>query len=165
MEIYNPDNIKEFRPNSKISNKIASICNKYKIKPNVQVYKSSDKINYRGLTLGNTITLHWSDMETAKSIIWVFCHEARHYIIAKKPRVFEPIEALEIEIASRVKRRKLHKMSVKSVYQTLIDIGMIEAICDLFATEEVGKDYGASWYNIRLKNKARREKNVGSNKN
>ena len=158
MYIYNPENIKEFKPNSKIVNDLEKICQKYKMKPNIQVFKSLEDKDYRGLTFGNNITLYWSDLETPKSIAWVFCHEIRHLMMAKKPKVFEDLENLELALAEKIRKRKITKMSVRSTYKILYEIGITETICDLFATEEVGKDYGADWYGIRLKTKARRKK-------
>jgi len=153
ITIENTQDIPQFRPNSKLCNRISEICTKHNTLPTIQVFRAKDNLDYRGIAFLDRVTLYWSSLETTDSMLWVFCHELRHVIINLNPKLYDVIESREITIAETLNKKRLDKMSVRRAYRTLYSIGLTETICDLFATEEIGKDYGDFWHSNRVKAK------------
>lgn len=152
IKIYNSENIPQFKPGRKIPNQINVMCRKYKAKPVVKVFRRPAKnFQYRGVTIENHITLYWSNLETTESILWVFAHELRHLLINRTRWLTEALAIKELQLLESITRKKLENMSVSKANSSIYNnIGVTEIICDIFATEEIGKDYGDLWYMKRL---------------
>jgi hypothetical protein len=161
IDVKNPDNIKAFGHNSMLCKKMRFLCDRMQLEPRVQAFKASKiqlKEGVRGATYEDLITLYWSDLETESSLLWVFCHELRHYMMWKAPKLFQRVFETEEAIIKALSKKSTKRLSLSREGRLFYYLKPTEIVGDLFANEILGRDYGDDWYEIRQKRRKAKRK-------
>lgn len=163
FNIENEDGISMFRKSSALCNKIEKACKRYGVTPNIRVYHKS-KGDTRGVYCQGSITLLCSKPETPTSMFWVFLHELKHHIMEINPKLYTEYFIADEVLLDVMSQGRIGKLSTQNQMMIVHDIIPTEVLCNAFATEELQKDYGISWYQRRKQQLKTRKKNVKSNR-
>ena len=155
--LENVDDLAVFKPTSEIYKKIHAICNRFKEFPTIRVF-SKDSGEDRGVYYRDIITMYWSRPETSSSMFWVFLHEFKHHLMEKNVKLYKEYFAGDEIMIELLCHKKIGKLSIHKQLSLLHDLRPTEVICNSFATEIVGKDYGVSWYQRRKRQIEKRKK-------
>ena len=155
--LENVDNLAMFRSGSMTYKKIHAVCERFKEFPTIRIF-SKDSGEDRGVYYRDTITMYFSKPETSTSMFWVFLHEFKHHMMEQNIKLYREFFAADELLIEVLCNKSIEKLSADKQMGLLHDLRPTEVICNNFATEVIGKDYGAYWYQRRKRQIEKRKK-------
>lgn len=150
FRLENPDNIRIFRKSSSVYKQIRAICTRFNEFPTIRVfYRPQDEGEDRGVYFQGVITLYWAELETPNSIVWVFLHEFKHHLMEKHYSLYREFFVGDEMLIEMLAHKPIRKLSIYKQERMAHEFKPTEVLCNAFATEMMGKDYGALWYKKR----------------
>lgn len=161
FRIENVDKLEVFRTRSSTTRKIKRYCDFYTKKarvpyPTIRTFHREDGED-RGIYFRNTITIFYSTDETPNSMVWVFLHELKHYLMEKQYKLYADFFNADDAMLDLFMKKNLAKMSIEKQLRFLHEVRPTEVICNTFATEVMKKDYGVMWFQTRRSKSKKRK--------